>query len=145
MCTYNILSITSFKDFLEDILKLKKEFRMRVHVDIPFLMDPPYLQANIISKDFMHYIEESVTYMYNNPDIPKWPPLSGSSFWEFETSKLVRIYNMVNQKPINIGCNISRKDFVIFIDEHDRRYGTNFLEVFPEYKDFYYECMGVKK
>ena len=145
MCTYNILSITSFKDFLEDILKLKKEFPMRVHIDIPFLMDPPYLQANIISKDFMHYIEESVTYMYNNPDIPKWPPLSGNGFWEFEASKLVRIYNMVNKKPINIACQISRKDFVIFVDEHDRRYGSNFLEVFPEYEDFYYECQGRKK
>lgn len=141
MCTYNILSISSFKDFLEDILKLKREFRMRVYIDIPFLMNPPYLQANIISRDFIPYIEDSITYMYNNRDVAKWPPLSGNSFFDFEISKLIRIYYMVNTKSLNIGHTISRKDFVTFINEHDRRYRTNFLKVFPEYRGFYYNSL----
>jgi len=140
MCTYNILSITSFKDFLEDILELKKEFRMRVMIDIPLLMSPFYLQPTLIEKDFMYYIEKSVTLMYNNINISTWPPLSGTSFWDFEISKLRRIYNIVAEKYIDKECIRSRKDFAIFIDEHDRRYGTNFLKVFPEYKEFYYRC-----
>ena len=144
MCTYNILSITSFKDFLEDILKLKKEFPMRVFIDIPVLMNPTYLQANIITKEFIHYIEDTITYMYSNPDIPKWPPLSGNGFWEWETGRLVRVYDMVNIKLKDKGNTKSRNDFAIFVDEHDRRYGTNFLEVFPEYKAFYYESKFIR-
>jgi hypothetical protein len=33
-----------------------------------------------------------------------------------------------------------RNDFAIFVDEHDRRRGTNFLETFPELKEFYELC-----
>jgi len=143
MATYNILSITSFKDYLKDILKLKKEFPLRVMIDIPFLMNPLFLQANIIDKSYLHYIEDAVTFMYKNMDITDWTPLSGTVFWNFEISKLRRIYHMVAAKPLNKGCVNSRKDFVIFIDEHDKRYGTDFLKIFPEYKDFYYTCKGV--
>jgi hypothetical protein len=31
----------------------------------------------------------------------------------------------------------NRKDFVIFVDELDKRRGTNFSETFPELKEFY--------
>jgi hypothetical protein len=31
----------------------------------------------------------------------------------------------------------NRKDFIAFVDEHDKRRGTNFLETFPEMKNFY--------
>jgi len=139
MCTYNILSIVSFKDFLGDILKLKKEFELRVDIDIPFLMNPPYLQANIIDKSFMPYIEDAVTFMYNNQDVQDWPPLSGKGFFPHEIAKLERIYHMVQAKPWNKGCFVSRKDFVIFVDQHDERYGSKFVEVFPEYETFYNE------
>jgi hypothetical protein len=33
-----------------------------------------------------------------------------------------------------------RRDFKVFVDEHDRRRGTNFLETFPKMKDFYTLC-----
>ena len=32
---------------------------------------------------------------------------------------------------------INREDFVKFVDEHDKRRGTNFLETFPELTNFY--------
>ena len=37
-----------------------------------------------------------------------------------------------------------RKDFYTFVNEWDRRKGTSFLYVFPEYKDFYEMCGGVE-
>ena len=33
-----------------------------------------------------------------------------------------------------------RKDFVLFIDEYDKRRGKNFLETFPEMEVFYNSC-----
>lgn len=140
MCTYNILSISSFKEFLFDMLELKKDFPLRVTIDIPFLMTPAYFQADIITKDFLKQMEETVTFMYRNCDFPYWPPLAGTGFWDFETSKMRRVYNLAYGKPENNGVMNNRKDFVRFIDEYDRRYGTNFLTVFPEYRDFYFHC-----
>ena len=140
MSTYNILSITSFKDFLKDILNLKQTYRLRCGIDIPFLMNPSYLQANIISKDFLHYIEDSITFMFRNLDIPSWLPLSGNSFFEHEIKKLIRIFYMVKAKPENFGCKRDRKDFKLFIDEYDKRNDSVFLETFPEYENFYKLC-----
>ena len=34
----------------------------------------------------------------------------------------------------------ARRDFRIFVDESDKRNGTNFLKTFPEYSDFYHSC-----
>ena len=33
-----------------------------------------------------------------------------------------------------------RKDFILFINEYDKRRGKNFLETFPEMEDFYNSC-----
>lgn len=33
-----------------------------------------------------------------------------------------------------------RKEFRAFVDEMDRRRKTNFVQVFPEYEDFYKSC-----
>ena len=33
-----------------------------------------------------------------------------------------------------------RRDFILFIDEFDKRRGKNFLETFPEMEDFYDSC-----
>ena len=33
-----------------------------------------------------------------------------------------------------------RRDFVLFIDEFDKRREKNFLETFPEMEDFYESC-----
>ena len=78
--------------------------------------------------------------MYRNMDHMHWPPLSGNGFWDFETSKLVRIFYMVEAKPENRGCMVSRKDFSKFVDQHDERYGTNFIEVFPELSGWWNDC-----
>jgi hypothetical protein len=40
--------------------------------------------------------------------------------------------------------NRNRKDFAIFVDEHDKRRGTNFTETFPEMEEFYRMCKEIK-
>jgi organic radical activating enzyme len=140
MATFNILAVSSFQGFLNDVLKLKNEFRGRVRVDIPLLVTPRYLQADIITKDFVKYIEDSITFMYKNQEVSQWPPLKGKGFEESETIKLIRILNLVKGKPENDGVTKSRVEFYRFINQRDDRYNTNFLEVFPEYKQFFLKC-----
>jgi organic radical activating enzyme len=144
MCTYNILSVTSFTDYLKDVLKLKKEFPQHVHIDIPILMNPPYLQANVLTNDFIEYVKDSINFMYGAVDIEYWPPLCGNGFYEWEITKLIRIFNQFSGRPEHKGLIQQRIDFKKFIDEHDRRYAKNFLEIFPEYTDFYKYCGSQK-
>ena len=44
------------------------------------------------------------------------------------------------QKPDWEYLGRSKKDFYKFVNEHDRRRGTDFLKTFPEYELFYNEC-----
>jgi hypothetical protein len=56
-----------------------------------------------------------------------------------EKIKRLRSY-MANVTMTKEEINTYRKDFVIFVDEHDKRRGTNFSKVYPELIDFYNEC-----
>jgi hypothetical protein len=57
-------------------------------------------------------------------------------FSNVEIQKIKRIYDYaISEGDFNLDQN--RKDFVIFVDELDKRRGTNFLETFPELKEFY--------
>ena len=33
--------------------------------------------------------------------------------------------------------NLQRKNFIQFVEEHDKRRNTNFLETFPEFESFF--------
>jgi hypothetical protein len=47
------------------------------------------------------------------------------------------VLSVFNNRTIN---TVDQKDFIRFINEHDRRRGTNFLKIFPEMEDFYNYC-----
>ena len=64
------------------------------------------------------------------------------AFYAHEAEKLRRIYTTAkwhidNPQP---ATNAHRRNFAIFVDEHDRRRGTDFLGTFPELADFYDLC-----
>jgi hypothetical protein len=67
----------------------------------------------------------------------KWPGSSGYGFFEFEIEKLKRVYNFVQANPDIPNDMQPRRDFKLFVDEHDRRRGTNFKETFPGLVEFY--------
>ena len=71
-----------------------------------------------------------------------WHKTANRGFYESEAEKLKRIYTMVKDsmnRPDEF-LNTNRKDFAIFVDEHDLRRGTDFLETFPELGSFYDVC-----
>jgi len=126
MATYNLLSITSFKRFLIDIMDLKRKHGThKMNIDIPYLNHPRFLSIEIATPDFLHYIEEQVEFMKNYSEL----------FHSYEIDRIERIKNMFEAKS-NESTHF-QKDFVIFVDEYDRRRGTKFLEIFPEMESFY--------
>jgi hypothetical protein len=55
-----------------------------------------------------------------------------------------RLYYVVRDEMKNTPSkkrNLLRKQFAEYVMEYDKRRGTNFLETFPEYKEFFEECM----
>ena len=83
--------------------------------------------------------------MNDNLDGTERDGVSLRGFYSSEIDKLKRIYNITASELNNPSTdnNTNRKDFVLFIDEHDRRRGTNFLETFPELEDFYHLCKSL--
>jgi hypothetical protein len=68
-------------------------------------------------------------------------------FSEEETQKLSRVLSvfepLVDNTENENQLMIDRRDFAIFVDEHDKRRGTNFLKTFPEMEDFYNLCKSI--
>jgi organic radical activating enzyme len=154
MSTYNILSVTSYMDFMKDILKLNNTFnhyQNRVHpliFDIPYLRYPEHMSMTILSPDYLKQVEDQVTFMYQNRQTANWQPLAGSGFYDWEVEKLQRVYHLLEstfkvEEHLQQSTVNKRKDFVRFVDEHDKRRGTNFLETFPEMAEFYHMCKAL--
>lgn len=140
--------------FMKDLLKLNSTFNHyidRVHpliFDIPYLRYPEHLSMTILTPDYLKQVEEQVTFMYQNRQTPDWQPLAGNGFYDWECKKLERVYHLL-ESTFKVGEHLQqstvnkRKDFVRFVDEHDRRRGTNFLETFPEMEEFYNLCKSL--
>lgn len=151
MATYNALSVTSFQDFMADFLSLRREFntgperRNPVNFDISYLRWPPHQAIFVLDRSYLQTIEDTVTYMYRNKEHGYWPPLCGNGFYDYEINKMQRIHAVFKDayykgKPQEMQ---NRRDFVRFVDEHDRRRATDFLKTFPEMEDFYFECKSL--
>lgn len=143
MSTYNFLSMTSYIPFLQDIVDIKNQYhrwddkRTPMLLDIPYLRFPNHQAIFIMESEHLNLIYDQVTFMYKNLEYKEWYGSANRGFFEHEADKLKRIYNIAKDNPITEFTNINRKNFVTFVDEHDRRRGTNFLEIFPEYENVY--------
>lgn len=155
MSTYNILSIPTYDRFLADMLSIKQEYNRPkdnycgLYLDIPYLRYPAHQSIFIMTENLLPYMENQVTYMYKNPELSEWRPLVHNGFYNWETEKLRRLYYVAEylfrkDKPEDAEYDRetarNRRDFAVFVDEHDRRRGTDFRRTFPELADFYNTC-----
>lgn len=141
MSTFNLLSITSYDMFLVDVLKMKKEFKNESHL----ILDTPYLRWPVHQTAWLYDEKYAKNYIDNIYDLFKKnvDSYDKKKFFEYEYLKFKRvidiIFNEWKSKDYFIKYKKYKNDFVKFVDEHDRRRGSNFLEIFPEMCDFYYE------
>lgn len=132
MCTFNVLCVTNYQKLLEKVIEWRKQYGSDlIHLDIPYLKDPPHWMINILTPDFMVYMENTVKFMEDNAE------------W-FETSEIVkfkRVTEYMRTNPVDADkIRRGRRDFYVFFTENDKRLDTNLLELFPEYTDFYQLC-----
>ena len=143
MSTYNALSMFRYTDFLKDMLAIKNQYggHGKTHapliVDVPYLRHPGHQALFIMPNKYAELVYEQVTFMYENLEHPEWYGTSNRGFFKWEADKFKRIYELMIHKEEHKKVTAYHKDFVNFVDEHDRRRGTNFLKTFPEMEELY--------
>ena len=150
MSTYNVMSIFSFDKFLKDILDLKLEFGGAGKA-IPIILDTPYLrwpkhQAIFIAQPEWktEYLESQLKFIYDNLEDKYTRGKENYGFYKWEGDKFKRILDiMYEEKLDDAALAQNRLDFVTFVDEHDKRRGTNFLKTFPEMESAYHKWKNV--
>lgn len=152
MCTGNILSITSFDRLVKDILHLKlkhisQERLVPITLDTSVLRWPVHYNASILPSEYAGFFEPALKFMEDHLEgTNNNEPYRG--FFSFEIEKLRRLVETIRYEVNTVsGVDITsaRRDFALFVDEHDRRRGTNFRETFPELLEFYESCSKLSR
>jgi hypothetical protein len=148
MVTFNLLSIPRFEDFLRDILAIRRAAAVEtrpsgmrgVGLDFPYLRHPRYLSALILDSYMLVMLDRAVQFMRRNT--PTYQEVSyHDGFYPHEVENLQRVYNVASVEwAESIDNQIARRDFYLFIREHDRRTGRDFKKTFPNIAYFYDQC-----
>lgn len=141
MCTFNILSVTSFTKFLEKVLEWRSLYhdpkRRKVRFDTPYLKEPLQYDMHILPKDdFLPYFDKILAFIRDNCDDADTRKFSEL---EYEKFRRVRDY-FANVKYDDHRIEQGRIDFYNWFNEYDRRRNTSFLKTFPEMEGFYRLC-----
>ncbi len=137
MGTFGLMSIPGFRTLLEEILEIKK-INKNVILDLSYLKDPDYLRANLAEEDLVNQVKDDLQWMKSNQRE------DGEGYSSHEVNKLSRILNwMVSTRENERNISL-RGDFFSFVNEYDKRYGSSFVDVFPEMKKFYIEAKKSK-
>ena len=132
MTTINVLSLPTFTDFIDQVMELRAEYNTdfsynRIPLSINYLRWPPHLQVKVLDKaDRIMYADQIRAHC------EQWLKY-------YRKEKYARIY-LEEWDQIQRLCaylveedTMDRVDFIKFVNELDRRRGTDFTAVFPEY------------
>lgn len=150
MVTFNVLSVTTFKSYLEKILEWREKYDdiipdnlgsdptvRKIRFDTPYLKEPIQYDMHILPKDeFLPYFDECLEFIQENIDENDTKKFSQL---EYERFRRVRDYfanTQYDQEKITQG----RKDFYNWFLEYDKRRTVCFLDTFPEYQNFWNLC-----
>ena len=139
--TMNNLSVSSLKELLENILRLREQYSttyQRVWFDTPILRFPIWQHIGLLDESFNHYFEEAIQFMKDHQHDSDM-----AGFRDFEIAKLTRTYRIMQQGLENKEQHLA--NFWRFFRTHDSRRETDLLGVFPEYKDWFKLCQQATK
>jgi hypothetical protein len=155
--TFNALSVTNIKGFLEFILSLRVKYsklnqgikylpihdpyhthpdyivnpNQRIWFDVPLLNSPKFMSIQILDSTFDAYLEDSISYMKNNLVNDDFV-----GFYDFEIEKMERNLEILRQSRYT-GPELERNlsNFKRFFSQYDKRKNLDFLEIFPQFKE----------
>ena len=144
MSTYNMFSPFTYNKLIEEVYKLKKEYandyrywKHAIHLDTSYLRYPHHQTVQLLENDHKELIRSNAELMYfKSSPVFNFRELG---FTTIEINKMKRIYDWSKSDIDSKKLKLERNNLVKFVDEHDKRRGTNFLDTFPELEEFYYD------
>ena len=137
--TMNNLSVLGLQKLLEIILELRKENHagyQRIWFDTPVLRQPAWQSLQILPESYAQVLARTADWMELNLATQS-DPLQG--FKDYEVQRLRRAIAWMREGQ-HRDCTRERADFYRFFAEHDRRRNTDFLNTFPQMKQWWEEC-----
>ena len=137
IATFCALSLPGFQTYLENILALRKKYntnRQLIWFDTPMLVDPNWQSLKLLNKEQLNTLLTCIEYMEDNKEVVGE---QFKGFKDFEIAKVRRLYDWAIVPDDNV--DQLRANFASYIEQHDNRRGTNFLETFPEFEGLYME------
>ena len=136
MTTLNILSMTTFDQFIEDIMQLRIKYNKdlannRIPLSINYLRFPPHLQCTLLDRNTRisyasdYELTAKIWLKYNSPD-------KFARIYLEEYDQIQRFCEYLRQE--HEGAEKYRADFVNYIKAYDIRRDKNFSKTFPEYE-----------
>ncbi len=151
MSTFNILSVTTFHRLLAKILEWRRAYSPlidywtcthdhKLRFETHYLTSPLVYDMNLLPKaEFMPYLDQALAFVGENVD-----DSDIGRFCNMDYEKLKRVVDYMRTTEYGEDTlRQGRRDFALWIDEHDRRRGTRFTQVFPEYERFYRYCKSL--
>jgi organic radical activating enzyme len=173
MSTYNMFAITSFKEILKWIKELKTNYNSnprlyeeaknrkddltllprtfrRVGIDIPYLRHPEFLDIQYCTEElFYTYVQPCLKYLEDNMSNNSDYINAHLGFEPAEVDRFRRIVNdvgmFIKNKNTSEKVTHNRAKFYDFVSQMDIRRGTNFLQTFPEMRNYYMLCNKEKE
>ena len=140
--TMNNLNILGLKKLLQSILDMRSAYSttyQRVWFDTPILRQPTWQSLQILPPVYAKRLQDVVNWMQSNLETPERP---FQGFKDYEVQRMQRVLDWMQEgsKLDQEYVIMQRADFYKFFNEHDKRRDTNFLNTFPEMKEFWDEC-----
>jgi len=140
--TMNNLSILGLQQQLEWILALRKHHSktyQRVWFDTPLLRTPSWQSLQILPPVYVSVLERVADWMEANKETAD-KPFQG--FKDYEIQRMRRDIDWMKEgsKLDAEYVKLQRADFFRFFNEYDKRNKTNFLDTFPQMREFWDEC-----
>jgi sulfatase maturation enzyme AslB (radical SAM superfamily) len=145
MTTVNILSATTFKEFLRYVFDLRCKYNLnfdksRVRLSINYLRYPEFLALPNLPTDLKErYSQEWLEFINNH--LKDTSPHKYARFYLEEKNALERMIEwMTTTSHWKAGNKeYQYSNFKIYHAEYDKRRGTEFIKVFPELFELFYE------
>ena len=150
--TVNALSVFHLKTLFEKILEWRESLNdspsrekglshNRIDVDLPYLRHPQWQTLEVLPPEMArHYLNEALDFMGKNLVRPRSQGGKGHGFSYMQLDRMGRLLDVIKRPLSEERLRRNRIDFYKFFKEHDRRRNTNFLETFPELREFWGRC-----
>lgn len=152
MCTFNILTVTSFHLFLEKVLEWRLKYKtlfdnysdnkQKIKFDTPYLKEPLQFDMLILpKKEFLPYFDNILNFIdknKNDNDLTK--------FSELEYQRFLRVRDYFATKEYDDDkLATGKSDFYNWFSQYDDRRSLNFHKTFPEMVNFFENCGSTAK